>query len=155
MDNILPVISSQKYLSNALKANGHNLDKLYSEHVLHRGSSVWVSPDGAHVAHLRHAGGPCPGLHVTRLRDLATWRVSPPSEAACLVTSLAWAGAGAAVVLVAWQDPAWQSLLVTRCSAQQPATCTLVRTHHNYTIALQTVVTQQTLLTFPITITYL
>ena len=138
---------------NALKANGHNVDNLYSEHVLHRDSSVWVSPDHAHVAHLRHAGGPCPGLHVTRLRDLATWRVSPPSEAACLVTSLAWAGAGA--VVVAWQDPAWQSLLVTRCSTQQPATCTLVRTHHNYTIALQTVVTQQTLLTFPITITYL
>ena len=116
-------------IQNALKANGHNVDNLYSEHVLHRDSSVWVSPDHAHVAHLRHAGGPCPGLHVTRLRDLATWRVSPPSEAACLVTSLAWAGAGAgAAVVVAWQDPAWQSLLVTRCSAQQPATCTLVRT---------------------------
>ena len=136
---------------NALKANGHNLDKLYSEHVLHRGSSVWVSPDCAHVAHLRHAGGPCPGLHVTRLRDLATWRVSPPSEAACLVTSLAWAGAGA-VVVVAWQDPAWQSLLVTRCSAKQPATCTLVRTYHNGFTSHNT---QQTLLTFPNTFTYL
>lgn len=113
-----------------MKVNGHNLENHYhySEHVLHRDSSVWVSPDRAHVAHLRHAGGPCPGLHVTRLRDLGTWRVSPPSEAACLVTSLAWAGAA---VVVAWQDPAWQSLLVTRCSAQQPATCTLVRTYHN------------------------